>query len=63
MQAGGDGKGHQGVELWKGKDGTNRQAGKILIEEYFFIPCLLYSNSQTKATEQWLSKPLHDQTE
>ena len=40
VQAGGDGKGHQGVELWKGKDGTNRQAGKILIEEYFFIPCL-----------------------
>ena len=40
VQAGRDGKGHQGVELWKGKDGTNRQAGKILIEEYFFIPCL-----------------------
>ena len=40
VQAGGDGKGHQGVELWKGKDGTNRQAGKILIEEYFLIPCL-----------------------
>ena len=41
VQAGGDGKGHhQGAQLWKGKDGTNRQAGKILIEEYFFIPCL-----------------------
>ena len=52
MQAGGDGKGHQGAELWKGKDGPNRQAGKILIEEYFFIPCLLYFNSQTKATEE-----------
>ena len=40
VQAGRDGNGHQGAELWKGKDGTNRQAGKILIEEYFFIPCL-----------------------
>ena len=40
VQAGRDGNGHQGAELWKGKDGPNRQAGKILIEEYFFIPCL-----------------------
>ena len=40
VQAGRDGNGHQGAELWKGKYGPNRQAGKILIEEYFFIPCL-----------------------
>ena len=56
VQAGGDGKGHQGAELWKGKDGTNRQAGKILIEEYFFIPCLLYSNSQTVQTTTWSNR-------
>ena len=24
VQAGRDGKGHQGTELWKGKDGPNR---------------------------------------
>ena len=36
MQAGGDGKGHQGVELRKGKDGTNRQTGKILIGIFLY---------------------------
>ena len=37
MQAGGDGKGHhQGAQLWKGKDGTNRQAGKILIGIFLY---------------------------